>query len=232
MTSTTKARKLLLGSRWFHEASDSLLDALAAKMVPIEAERGHIFIEEGIQKSTRFWSLKKESSFAQNCPSKTRTSKNQEDHARKMTGDKRLQSMKENAIVVDKLEGEGLATGLLYKRPSNRRWTMLESRKTSLFGQFMLSKTITKDLLGTRILDERRTRGPVVLDALKRSSMFGATIVAISFLYLWPSWSASYFLFIPLYHRGYSGPHIKLPAVTINMKHWDRLPGRYVYHHS
>jgi hypothetical protein len=55
-------------------------------------------------------------------------------------------------------------------RPPNRILvTILESRKTSrLFRQFMLSEASTKDLLGTRILHERRIRGPV-LDALKRS---------------------------------------------------------------
>jgi D-lactate dehydrogenase len=114
MSSTKEqAVALLKSTSYFHDSSKSLLDALASKMVPVEAEAGHIFVDEGepmthlliIEEGTL---VRTKLAVAESGREVMRTS------LKDLTRHKRAQSQMQVSVVVDEVKGRGRITGLLH----------------------------------------------------------------------------------------------------------------------
>ena len=112
--------KLLKETSWFGSASDELVQALAAVMEPEEATDGHVFVEEGeiierflIIESGKLDRTKKTIDFAASKDGsgvpipKPESLRSMGKHARR-------QSIIQDSILVDQIQGRGHVTGLLH----------------------------------------------------------------------------------------------------------------------
>uniref|UniRef100_A0A7S3P4I9 Cyclic nucleotide-binding domain-containing protein n=1 Tax=Amphora coffeiformis TaxID=265554 RepID=A0A7S3P4I9_9STRA len=129
MTTTEQeqhAFNLLKESTWFQEASDGLVQRLAACMKPLAVKNGQILIEEG-QTLSDILVLEQgqllRTKYAANHPNDVSESLQ---HLRSVADNERLDYVLANSVVVDKLEQRGRVTGLLHAiRPED------ESNNTS-----------------------------------------------------------------------------------------------------
>lgn len=108
-----QAIELLKATSWFHDAPESLLQSLAAVMIPVEAPNYHLFVEEGedihniiiIEKGT----------LARTKLSITDEKGDPRASLRKMSPDELHSSIKGlSGIRVDEVSGHGRITGLLH----------------------------------------------------------------------------------------------------------------------
>jgi len=116
MTDAAAAIAILKATTWFGKCSDDLLQSLASKLTKVQAEEGYIFLHEGdvVDKfmiletgtlaRTKLHVVGEGSAARENLRASLRNLKPAE-----VSG-----TLKENAILVDTLEGHGRVTGLLH----------------------------------------------------------------------------------------------------------------------
>lgn len=111
--SKDEAIRLLRDTSWFHDGTEAFLDALAAIMVPVTAEDGHIFLEEG--SPVNLFLILEEGTLVR--------TKLSADEVEKVDIQKSLRSMKgsmvtdelvKSSVVVDTLTVRGRVSGMLH----------------------------------------------------------------------------------------------------------------------
>ena len=108
------AIQLLRVTSYFHDASDELVSVLAEHMVPVIAEPGHVFLEEG-EDIHSIMILERgilcRSKLSVDSPSSKESMKAS---IRSMPRHLRQSSMAVSAVLIDTLQGKGRITGLLH----------------------------------------------------------------------------------------------------------------------
>jgi len=108
-----QAAQLLKDSSWFQDASDSLVDALASKMELVEAEDGHLFVEEG-KFITHILVIEEGTLVRTKLSVDKQDLEKARDSFRKTHVSRRSSIIQEDCIKVDEVKGRGRITGLLH----------------------------------------------------------------------------------------------------------------------
>lgn len=112
-TSPTAAAKVLRQSPWFAHASDSFLDALAQRMIPVWAADGHVFVEEG--SDITFFLIIESGTLAR---TKFHVEPELLDHVqssiRTLDHRERTAALSQHSVTIDTIQGCGHVTGLLH----------------------------------------------------------------------------------------------------------------------
>lgn len=153
---TDAAIQILKSTSWFSSASDDLLQALASKLELVEAVDGHLFIEEDkyIDKFMILESgtLERTKLHLLDAPDPgERTSRRASLRAslRNMKAAEVSATMKENAVVVDTIEGHGRVTGLLHNiKDDNKAFATVTSKGPSKV--WVMKGTDFRDILASK----------------------------------------------------------------------------------
>uniref|UniRef100_A0A7S4S004 Cyclic nucleotide-binding domain-containing protein n=1 Tax=Ditylum brightwellii TaxID=49249 RepID=A0A7S4S004_9STRA len=154
MAISEEALKILKATSWFASSSDELLQALASKLKFVDAEDGHIFIEEGtiidkfmILESGQLVRTKlhilDEESGAKGRRASFRSS------LRNMKRAEVSASIKRNAVEVDTIEGHGRVTGLLHNiKDGSTAFATVTSKGSAKV--WVMHKTDFRDILASK----------------------------------------------------------------------------------
>jgi CRP-like cAMP-binding protein len=114
-----QAIKLLKETSWFHDASESLLRALAVVMIPVEAPSGHLFVEEA--EDIHSVIILEEGTLVRTKMSRTDDDEEPPVSLRHMNLEQRQSSIIGSSIRVDEVSGRGRITGLLHNVKAGSR---------------------------------------------------------------------------------------------------------------
>jgi CRP-like cAMP-binding protein len=122
-----QAIKLLKATSWFHDAPESLLQSLAAVMIPVEAPNCHLFVEEGEDIHTIV--IIEEGTLARTKLSITDETGKAPVSLRKMSLHAKHSSISGlSSIRVDEVSGRGRITGLLHNmQPGSQAYATISA---------------------------------------------------------------------------------------------------------